>query len=114
MYAHCIWASHDGKTPILCAAEAGHDEIVAYLLEFEEVQDDLKNQQKKVENASVSKSTQWAARGRVCNYIKFETGRSLLPVLEIITHTLHASQVALWSRSQPAVKLCQPWLTRLA
>ena len=55
MYAHGIWASHDGKTPLLCAAEAGHDEIVAYLLGFEEVQADLKKQQEKVVNASVSK-----------------------------------------------------------
>ena len=58
MYTHGIWASHNGKTPLLCAAEAGHDEIVAYLLEFEEVQADLKKKEKveKVVNASVSKS----------------------------------------------------------
>ena len=86
MYAHCIWASHNDKTPLLCAAEAGHDEIVEYLLEFDEVQADLKNKKEKVDNASVSKSMQWAASGRVCNYVKFET----------------------------AVKFCQPWLTRLA
>ena len=53
MYTHGI--SHDGKTPLLCAAEAGHDEIVAYLLEFEEVQAALKKQEEVV-NASVSKS----------------------------------------------------------
>ena len=68
---------------------------MAYLLEFEEVQTDLKNQQERVDNPSVSKSTQWKARGRVCNYVKFETGRSLLPILEIITHTVHASQALL-------------------
>ena len=55
LYAHGIWASHMGETPLLCAAEAGHDEIVAYLLGFEEVQADLKEQQKKGVNASVSK-----------------------------------------------------------
>ena len=38
----------------MCAAGAGHDEIVAYLLGFEEVQADLKHQQEKVDNASVS------------------------------------------------------------
>ena len=86
MYAHCIRASRDGKTPLLCAAEAGHDEIVEYLLEFDEVQADLKAEKEKVNNASVSKSMQWAASGRVCNCVKFET----------------------------AMKFCQPWLTRLA
>ena len=81
MYAHCIWTrDDDGKTPLLCAAEAGHDEIVAYLLGFEEVQTDLKNQQEEVDNPSVKKSMQWEARGRVCNYAKFETGWNLLQV----------------------------------
>ena len=46
--------SHKGKTPLLCAAEAGHDEIVAYLLEFREVQTYLKEQSEKVQNANVS------------------------------------------------------------
>ena len=61
MYAHGVWASYDEKTshskktPLLCAAEAGHDEIVAYLLGFEEVQADLQNPEKEVVNASVSK-----------------------------------------------------------
>ena len=56
MYAHCIWTSdNDDKTPLLCAAEAGHDEIVEYLLEFDEVQADLKTKKEKVDNASVSK-----------------------------------------------------------
>ena len=64
MYAHGVWASDDGRTPLLCAAEAGHDEIVDYLLGFEEVQADLKEQ--KVVGASVSKSVPWAATGRVC------------------------------------------------
>ena len=59
MNTHGIWDSHEGKTPLLCAAEAGHDEIVAYLLEFDEVQADLKNEEGKVDNASVSKSMQW-------------------------------------------------------
>ena len=46
--------SHKGKTPLLCAAEAGHDEIVAYLLQFTKVRTDLHNQPEKVYSASVS------------------------------------------------------------
>ena len=46
--------SHKGKTPLLCAAEAGHDEIVAYLLQFTKVRTDLQNQPEKVYSASVS------------------------------------------------------------
>ena len=34
----CYSSDDSGKTPLLCAAEAGHDEIVAYLLQFREVQ----------------------------------------------------------------------------
>ena len=49
-----ILYSHDGKTPLLCAAEAGHDEIVAYLLQFRKVQTDLESQPGKVYNANVS------------------------------------------------------------
>ena len=52
-----IWASHDGKTPLLCAAEAGHDEIVAYLLQFRKVQAALEEQPEKVYSASVSLHT---------------------------------------------------------
>ena len=48
------YPSHNGKTPLLCAAEAGHDEIVAYLLQFTKVQTDLKEQPEVVESASVS------------------------------------------------------------
>ena len=48
-----IWASHNGKTPLLCAAEAGHDEIVAHLLQFRKVQTDLEEQPEKVPSASV-------------------------------------------------------------
>ena len=48
-----IWASHNGKTPLLRAAEAGHDEIVAYLLQFRKVQTDLEEQPEKVPSASV-------------------------------------------------------------
>jgi len=37
---------------------------------------------------SSSKSTEeQAARVRVCNYIKFETGQKLRPLLKIVTHT---------------------------
>ena len=48
------YSSHNDKTPLLCAAEAGHDEIVAYLLQFREVQTYLKNQLEKVHTARVS------------------------------------------------------------
>ena len=50
------YPSHNGKTPLLCAAEAGHDEVVAYLLQFTKVQTDLKEQPEVVESASVSHS----------------------------------------------------------
>ena len=69
---HRYPSENSGKTPLLCAAEAGHDEIVAYLLGFEEVQADLKKQQEKVNNASVSKSMQWAAREKVYNCWNWE------------------------------------------
>ena len=45
--------SHNGKTPLLCAAEAGHDEIVTYLLQFRTVLADLKNQPEVVKDANV-------------------------------------------------------------
>ena len=47
-------SSHNGKTPLLCAAKAGHDEIVAYLLQFEDVLTDQRKQPGMVKNASVS------------------------------------------------------------
>ena len=54
----CIWyPSLNGKTPLLCAAEAGQDEIVAYLLQFRKVQTDLRKQPGEVESASVSQAT---------------------------------------------------------
>ena len=55
-YSHACGAScsHNGKTPLLCAAEAGHDEIVTYLLQFESVLTDLRKQPEVVKNASVS------------------------------------------------------------
>ena len=49
-----ILYSHDGKTPLLCAAEAGHDEIVAYLLQFRKVQNDPQNHKKEVHSSRVS------------------------------------------------------------
>ena len=48
----CTLYSHNGKTPLLCAAEAGHDEIVAYLLQFESVLTDLREQSEVVKSAS--------------------------------------------------------------
>ena len=51
---HTMYPSHKDKTPLLCAAEAGHDEIVAYLLQFRKVQTDLESQPGKVYNANVS------------------------------------------------------------
>jgi len=56
---YSIWSififlsSLDGKTPLLYAAEAGHDQIVAYLLQFREVCTDLKEQPQRVDSASV-------------------------------------------------------------
>ena len=43
------YSRQDDKTPLLCAAEAGHDEIVAYLLQFKSVRTDLKKQQEVVD-----------------------------------------------------------------
>jgi len=31
---------------------------------------------------------EWAARVRVCNYVKFETSRNLPPLLKIVTRTM--------------------------
>ena len=53
-FCYPYYSSHNGKTPLLCAAEAGHDAIVAYLLEFREVRTDLEKQSDKVQSASVS------------------------------------------------------------
>ena len=50
----CISRRYKCKTPLLCAAEAGHDEVVAFLLWFRKVRTDLQNQPKEVESASVS------------------------------------------------------------
>ena len=54
MYVCGALCSHNGKTPLLCAAEAGHDEIVAYLLQFRKVRTDLEKEQGKVSSVSVS------------------------------------------------------------
>ena len=35
-------------------------------------------------------SQEQAARVRVCNYVEFETGQNLPPVLKIVTHTAHS------------------------
>jgi len=48
------YPSQDGKTSLLCAAEAGHEKVVAYLLKFQTVLTELKNQREEVERASVS------------------------------------------------------------
>ena len=53
-FCYPCYSSHNDKTPLLCAAEAGHDAIVAYLLEFREVRTDLEKQSDKVQSASVS------------------------------------------------------------
>ena len=53
MHACGSLCSHNGKTPLLCAAKAGHDEIVAYLLQFRTVLAGLKSQPEVVKNASV-------------------------------------------------------------
>ena len=52
LYIFCL--RHNGKTPLLCAAEAGHEKIVTYLLQLDEVRTNLKNQPQKVYSASVS------------------------------------------------------------
>ena len=65
------YSSHDGKTPLLCAAEAGHDEILAYLLQFTKVQTDLKRELGKVPSASVSYSHNLS-----CDYIWGEPERA--------------------------------------
>ena len=56
LLAFCLYPSHEDKTPLLCAAEAGHDTIVAYLLQFKKVLTDLAKQPEKVGSASVSNS----------------------------------------------------------
>ena len=58
VYIFCMrHSSHDGETPLLCAAEAGQDEIVAYLLQFTKVRTDLRKQPGEVASASVSQAT---------------------------------------------------------
>ena len=54
IFVHGHSSDDGGKTPLLCAAESGHDKVVAYLLTFEKVQADLKNQPEKVASPSVS------------------------------------------------------------
>ena len=55
LHAH-IYPSHGGKTPLLCAAEAGHDEIVAYLLKFRTVRTHLESESGTVQTVKVSYS----------------------------------------------------------
>ena len=50
------YSSHSDRTPLLCAAEAGHDVIVAYLLQFRKVRADLKSEPGNVQSAKVSYS----------------------------------------------------------
>lgn len=54
IYAHHGYPSQDGKTSLLCAAEAGHEKVVAYLLKFQTVRTELKTNHKNVDRASVS------------------------------------------------------------
>lgn len=52
-----MWYHSDGdKTPLLCAAKAGHIEIVAYLLQFKSVLTYLKEQPEEIPDASVSET----------------------------------------------------------
>ena len=53
MHACGSLCSHNDKTPLLFAAEAGHDAIVAYLLQFRTVLAGLKSQPEVVKNVSV-------------------------------------------------------------
>ena len=62
-----LYSSQNDKTPLLCAAEAGHDEVVAYLLQFKKVRTDLRNQPGKVYSASVSHIT-WICTMVACQY----------------------------------------------
>ena len=77
MHLACMWysshnfyfnnfSSHSDKTPLLCAAEAGRDEIVAYLLQFRKVRTDLKNQPEEVHSARVSYSDITCMNDCVC------------------------------------------------
>ena len=79
MHMIYIWASHSDKTPLLCAAEAGHDEIVTYLLQFRKVQGALEEQLEKLISASVSLHahnltyswyTQYVGMAETCNISK--------------------------------------------
>ena len=53
------YPSCDGKTPLLCTAEAGHDEIVAYLLQFRTVRTDLESESGTVKTVKVSYSLKY-------------------------------------------------------
>ena len=53
------YSSHSNKTPLLCAAKAGHDEIVAYLLQFRKVRADLESEPGNVQSAKVIYSLQY-------------------------------------------------------
>ena len=70
------YSSHNGKTPLLCAAEAGHDEIVAYLLEFREVQTYLKKQSDKVQSTSVSNLHDITLLNSILQYYSVLLGRA--------------------------------------
>ena len=40
--------------------------------------------------ARAQKDGQLEVRACTCNYVKFDTGQNLSPVLKIVTHTAHA------------------------
>ena len=47
------YPSIDGRTPLLCAAKGGHYDVMTYLLQFRKVLSDLKEQEEKVDKATV-------------------------------------------------------------
>ena len=65
-----FWAitlNHRFQTPLLNAARNGHDEIVAYLLQFSEVSTQLERQLENVYSASVSYSYMYTYIGLQCH-----------------------------------------------
>ena len=75
-YSCTCYPSQDGKTSLLCAAEAGHEKVVAYLLKFQAVLTELKKQPENVDRASVSDIVQtWFYE---CSLYCTKTAKSLV------------------------------------